>query len=75
MPALHNIHETCLYAEDLAAMAMFPFTGAKGSFFGDLHIQGKEGIAFYTQSKMILSRWHGETGKGGGAGELVTTRG
>jgi malonate-semialdehyde dehydrogenase (acetylating)/methylmalonate-semialdehyde dehydrogenase len=58
-----------------APMAMFPFTGAKGSFFGDLHIQGKEGIAFYTQSKMILSRWHGETGKGGHAGEFVTTRG
>jgi malonate-semialdehyde dehydrogenase (acetylating)/methylmalonate-semialdehyde dehydrogenase len=55
-----------------APMAMFPFTGAKGSFFGDLHIQGKEGIAFYTQSRMILSRWHGG---GGGAGEFVTTRG
>jgi malonate-semialdehyde dehydrogenase (acetylating)/methylmalonate-semialdehyde dehydrogenase len=54
-----------------APMAMFPFTGAKGSFFGDLHIQGKEGIAFYTQSKMILSRWH----SGGAAGEFVTTRG
>jgi malonate-semialdehyde dehydrogenase (acetylating)/methylmalonate-semialdehyde dehydrogenase len=54
-----------------APMAMFPFTGAKGSFFGDLHIQGKEGIAFYTQSKMILSRWH----SGGTAGEFVTTRG
>ena len=58
-----------------APMAMFPFTGAKGSFFGDLHIQGKEGIAFYTQSKMILSRWHGDTSKGGHAGEFVTTRG
>lgn len=54
-----------------APMAMFPFTGAKGSFFGDLHIQGKEGIAFYTQSKMILSRWQ----PGGTAGEFVTTRG
>jgi len=57
-----------------APMAMFPFTGAKGSFFGDLHIQGKEGIAFYTQSKMILSRWHA-AGSGPGAGEFVTTRG
>jgi malonate-semialdehyde dehydrogenase (acetylating)/methylmalonate-semialdehyde dehydrogenase len=54
-----------------APMAMFPFTGAKGSFFGDLHIQGKEGIAFYAQQKMILARWH----SGGTAGEFVTTRG
>ncbi|MEK6644437.1 MAG: CoA-acylating methylmalonate-semialdehyde dehydrogenase [Planctomycetota bacterium] len=54
-----------------APMAMFPFTGAKGSFFGDLHIQGREGIQFYTQHKMILSRWH----MNGGAGEFVTTRG
>jgi len=54
-----------------APMAMFPFTGHDASFFGDLHIQGKEGIAFYTQQKMILTRWH----DGGGAGEFVTTRG
>jgi malonate-semialdehyde dehydrogenase (acetylating)/methylmalonate-semialdehyde dehydrogenase len=57
-----------------APMAMFPFTGAKGSFFGDLHIQGREGIMFYTQHKMILSRWHA-AGSGPGAGEFVTTRG
>jgi hypothetical protein len=38
---------------------------------GVLHLQGKEGIAFYTQQKMIMTRWH----DGGGAGEFVTTRG
>jgi malonate-semialdehyde dehydrogenase (acetylating)/methylmalonate-semialdehyde dehydrogenase len=54
-----------------APMAMFPFTGHKASFFGDVHIQGKDGIRFYTQQKMILTRWHA----GGGAGEFVTTRG
>ncbi len=54
-----------------APMAMFPFTGHKTSFFGDLHIQGKEGIAFYTQQKMIMTRWQA----GGAAGEFVTTRG
>ena len=54
-----------------APMAMFPFTGHDASFFGDLHLQGKEGIAFYTQQKMIMTRWH----DGGGAGEFVTTRG
>jgi len=40
-----------------APMAWFPFTGWRGSFFGDLHIQGKEGVAFYTQQRMTLSRW------------------
>lgn len=40
-----------------APMAWFPFTGWNASFFGDLHIQGKEGIAFYTQQKMTMTRW------------------
>lgn len=57
-----------------APMAMFPFTGHDASFFGDLHMQGKEGIQYYTQQKMIMSRWP-EDGAGGGAGEFVTTRG
>ena len=40
-----------------APMAWFPFTGWNKSFFGDLHIQGTESIAFYTQQKMTLTRW------------------
>ncbi len=40
-----------------APMAWFPFTGWNRSFFGDLHIQGTEGIQFYTQQKMIMTRW------------------
>jgi len=40
-----------------APMAWFPFTGWNNSFFGDLHIQGKEGIQFYTQQKMTMTRW------------------
>ena len=40
-----------------APMAWFPFTGWKDSFFGDLHIQAKEGVAFYTQQRMIMTRW------------------
>ncbi len=35
-----------------ATMAMFPFTGWDESFYGDLHIQGKEGVQFYTQQKV-----------------------
>ncbi|MCZ6682546.1 MAG: CoA-acylating methylmalonate-semialdehyde dehydrogenase [Planctomycetota bacterium] len=54
-----------------APMAMFPFTGHNASFFGDLHIQGKEGIQFYTQQKMIMTRWQ----PGGAGGQFVTTRG
>ena len=42
-----------------AAMAMFPFSGWKDSFFGDLHLQGKEAIAFYTRQKVTTSRWFG----------------
>ena len=40
-----------------APMAWFPFTGWNQSFFGDLHIQGVEGVQFYTQQKMTMTRW------------------
>ncbi|QDV78813.1 CoA-acylating methylmalonate-semialdehyde dehydrogenase [Botrimarina mediterranea] len=40
-----------------APMAWFPFTGWNRSFFGDLHIQGTEGIQFYTRQKVTLTRW------------------
>jgi malonate-semialdehyde dehydrogenase (acetylating)/methylmalonate-semialdehyde dehydrogenase len=40
-----------------APMAIFPFAGWNQSFFGDLHVQGNEGVQFYTRSKVILSRW------------------
>jgi malonate-semialdehyde dehydrogenase (acetylating) / methylmalonate-semialdehyde dehydrogenase len=40
-----------------APMAWFPFTGWNQSFFGDLHIQGVEGVHFYTRQKMTMTRW------------------
>jgi malonate-semialdehyde dehydrogenase (acetylating)/methylmalonate-semialdehyde dehydrogenase len=40
-----------------APMAWFPFTGWNASFFGDLHIQGKEGMMFYTQQRTTMTRW------------------
>ncbi len=40
-----------------APMAWFPFTGWNKSFFGDLHIQGTEGVQFYTQQKLTMTRW------------------
>ncbi len=43
-----------------ATMAMFPFTGWDQSFYGDLHMQGKEGVQFYTQQKVVSIRWFGD---------------
>ncbi|MEM9352129.1 MAG: CoA-acylating methylmalonate-semialdehyde dehydrogenase [Planctomycetota bacterium] len=40
-----------------APMAWFPFTGWNRSFFGDLHMQGLEGVQFYTRQKVTLTRW------------------
>jgi malonate-semialdehyde dehydrogenase (acetylating)/methylmalonate-semialdehyde dehydrogenase len=40
-----------------APMAWFPFTGWNHSFFGDLHLQGTEGIHFYSRQKMTMTRW------------------
>ena len=44
-----------------APMAWLPFTGWNQSFFGDLHIQGSEGVHFYTRQKMTLTRWFEST--------------
>jgi malonate-semialdehyde dehydrogenase (acetylating)/methylmalonate-semialdehyde dehydrogenase len=43
-----------------ASMAWFPFAGWGDSFFGDLHMQGKEGVQFFTQQKVTTSRWFAE---------------
>ena len=40
-----------------APMAFFPFTGWKESFFGDLHAHGRDGIDFYTEKKVVITRW------------------
>jgi malonate-semialdehyde dehydrogenase (acetylating) / methylmalonate-semialdehyde dehydrogenase len=40
-----------------APMAYFPFGGAKDSFFGDLKAHGRDGIEFYTDKKVTISRW------------------
>ena len=40
-----------------APMALFSFSGWNGSFLGDLHVQGMEGVMFYTRQKVVLSRW------------------
>jgi malonate-semialdehyde dehydrogenase (acetylating)/methylmalonate-semialdehyde dehydrogenase len=40
-----------------APLAYFPFSGWDYSFFGDLHLQGKEAILFYTRAKVTTTRW------------------
>jgi malonate-semialdehyde dehydrogenase (acetylating)/methylmalonate-semialdehyde dehydrogenase len=40
-----------------APMAFFPFAGWKQSFFGDLHAHGKDAVSFYTEQKVVMSRW------------------
>jgi malonate-semialdehyde dehydrogenase (acetylating) / methylmalonate-semialdehyde dehydrogenase len=40
-----------------APAAYFPFVGWKGSFFGDLHANGRDGVEFYTRKKVITTRW------------------
>jgi malonate-semialdehyde dehydrogenase (acetylating)/methylmalonate-semialdehyde dehydrogenase len=40
-----------------APIALFPFSGWNDSFYGDLHLQGTEGVLFFTRQKIVLSRW------------------
>jgi malonate-semialdehyde dehydrogenase (acetylating) / methylmalonate-semialdehyde dehydrogenase len=40
-----------------APMAFFPFSGARESFFGDLHGQGRDSFEFFTQQKVVVERW------------------
>lgn len=40
-----------------APMAYFPFGGAKDSFFGDLKVHGRDAYEFYTDKKVVISRW------------------
>jgi malonate-semialdehyde dehydrogenase (acetylating)/methylmalonate-semialdehyde dehydrogenase len=40
-----------------APMAYFPFAGAKDSFFGTLHGQGQDAVQFFTDTKVVISRW------------------
>ena len=41
-------------------IGMFPFNGNKLSFIGDLHCLGKDGFRFYTENKVVTSRWFDE---------------
>lgn len=41
-------------------VGMFPFSGHKNSFFGDLHVMGNDGIRFYTETKCVTTHWFDE---------------
>jgi malonate-semialdehyde dehydrogenase (acetylating) / methylmalonate-semialdehyde dehydrogenase len=38
-------------------LAFYSFGGWKDSLFGDLHVHGPEGVAFYTRGKVVTTRW------------------
>jgi malonate-semialdehyde dehydrogenase (acetylating)/methylmalonate-semialdehyde dehydrogenase len=40
-----------------APVAAFPFSGARESFYGDLHGQGRDAFEFFTNKKVIIERW------------------
>lgn len=41
----------------VAPMAFFPFGGRKDSFFGVVHGQGRDVIRFFTEPKIVITRW------------------
>lgn len=44
-------------------VGIYPFSGHKNSFFGDLHCLGKDGMRFYTETKVVTTRWFDEEEK------------
>ena len=40
--------------------AYFPFSGNKDSFFGDLHVLGRDGYQFFTRAKTVTTHWFDE---------------
>lgn len=41
-------------------VGVFPFSGHKLSFFGDLHCLGKDAYRFFTETKVVTTRWFDE---------------
>lgn len=44
-------------------VGLFPFCGHKDSFFGDLHVLGKDGVRFFTEYKAVTTTWFDEKQK------------
>jgi len=45
-------------------LSFMSFTGSRGSFLGDTHFYGKQGINFYTQTKTVTSMWRDDEAAG-----------
>jgi len=41
-------------------VGIFPFSGHKLSFLGDLHVMGADGVRFYTETKCVTTHWFDE---------------
>ena len=41
-------------------VGIFGFTGQKQSFFGDLHMMGRDGFIFYTETRNVTQTWFAE---------------
>merc|ERR1711920_978574 len=50
-------------------LPMMSFTGSRGSFLGDAHFYGKQGLNFYTETKTVTSLWRADDA---GAGKVAT---
>jgi malonate-semialdehyde dehydrogenase (acetylating)/methylmalonate-semialdehyde dehydrogenase len=53
-------------------MAYYSFGGWKDSLFGDHHIHGPEGVAFYTRAKVVTARWPAFEGPSGSSFHFPT---
>ena len=40
-----------------APMAFFPFGGTRNSFYGDLKAQGRDAASFFTDQRVVISKW------------------
>jgi len=54
-------------------ISYFPFSGQKRSFFGDLHVLGKDGVKFYTKAKTVTTQWYAQ--ESGDPGKISTWEG
>jgi malonate-semialdehyde dehydrogenase (acetylating)/methylmalonate-semialdehyde dehydrogenase len=53
-------------------MAYYSFGGWKDSLFGQSHIHGPEGVAFYTRAKVVTARWPQVAGASGSSFHFPT---
>jgi malonate-semialdehyde dehydrogenase (acetylating)/methylmalonate-semialdehyde dehydrogenase len=55
-------------------MAYYSFGGWKDSLFGEHHMHGPEGVAFYTRGKAVTARWPEDRGRERASLDMPTAR-